>query len=96
MIDDVGRKRGQQSSERQIGGWRIVVSAWALVVICTVLFAGAEAMAGRHGGASAEGHLSRAVIPRHDTACGGPGISSATNLDRCEYPPRSEDRSAYW
>jgi hypothetical protein len=96
MIDDAELKGGQQSNEPQIGGWHIVVSAWALLVIFMLIFAGAEAMAGRHGGSPAEGHLTRAVIPRHDTACGGPGIPSAAGLDRCENPPVSEDRSAYW
>jgi hypothetical protein len=33
MFGDVGRARGDKSPDRQFGDWRIVVSAWLLVVV---------------------------------------------------------------
>jgi hypothetical protein len=96
MVGDVERRRGRESDDRQVGSWRIVLSAWALVLLLMFLLAGTEAMASRHGGSHARAHLAGAVIPRHDTACGGPGIPSAPGPDGCENLPAFEDRSAYW
>jgi hypothetical protein len=96
MIDDLERGRSLESDDRQVGSWRSVFSAWALVLLCILLLAGAQAMACRRDGSHAQAHLAGAVIPRHDTSCGGPGIPSAHGVDRCENLPISEDRSAYW
>lgn len=96
MIDDLERGRSLESDDRQVGGWRSVFSAWALVLLCVLLFAGADALACRRGGSHTQAHLAGAVIPRHDTSCGGPGIPSAPGVDGCESLSISEDRSAYW
>ncbi len=96
MIDDVERRLGQENDDRQVGSWRVVLSAWALVLLFVFVLAGAQALACRRGGSHSQAHLAGAVIPRHDTSCGGPGIPSAPGIDRCENLPISEDRSAYW
>jgi hypothetical protein len=96
MMDDVGDGRGRESYERDIGGWRIVVSAWVLVAVFVALLFGAEAVACLRGVPHPHAHLAGAVIPRHDTSCGGPGIPSAPGPDGCENLPAFEDRSAYW
>ena len=96
MIDDPERRRSLESDDRQVGSWRSVLSAWALVLLCFLLLAGAESMASWRGGSHTQAHLAGAVIPRHDTSCGGPGIPSAPRVGGCDNLPSSEDRSAYW
>jgi hypothetical protein len=95
MIEDVERRQGQEANDPHIGGWRIVFSAWALVLILVILLAAAEVMTCRRSGAHKDGRLTGAVIPRHDTACGGSGIPSAPGHDGCENLPVFDDRSAY-
>jgi hypothetical protein len=96
MMDDIGHGGGQERNERQIGGWRIVASAWVLVAVFVAVLFGATALACLRGGQHPDAHLAGAVIPRHDTSCGGPGIPSAPGADGCENLPIFEDRSAYW
>lgn len=95
MIDDVGRRREEESNERQPGNWRIVVSAWVLVLLFAMLLAAVEAVASRRAGSHPGRHLAGAVIPQHDP-CAGPGIPSAPGLDGCQSVSTGEDRSAYW
>jgi hypothetical protein len=95
MFEDVGRRRAQESDDRQFASWRVVISGWLLVLIFIVLLTGAEAMTRLHGGLHHHGGLTGAVIPRHDT-CSGPEIASAPGLNGCENLPAYEDRSAYW
>src|SRR3984893_3542454 len=96
MLHDLARRRSPERDDRQVSSWRSVFSARALVLLCFLLLAGADAMACRRGASHAQAHLTGAVIPRHDTSCGGPGIPSAHGVDRCESLPISEDRAAYW
>ncbi len=96
MMDDIGYGRGQEGSERQIGGWRTVVSAWVIVAVVVAVLFGATAAACLRSASHPHAHLAGAVIPRHDPACGGPGIASAPGIEGCQVVPLGEDRSAYW
>jgi hypothetical protein len=57
-------------AERYLGGWRVIASAWAMVIV--MMFAGVEALASRHVTPPEHQTLVGAVIPRHDPSCGGP------------------------
>jgi hypothetical protein len=95
MINDLGGGRELDSDDRHFGNWRIVVSAWALVLLFVMLLAAVEAVACRAGVPHPKAHLAGAVIPQRDP-CVGAGIPSAAGVDGCASVPVSEDRSAYW
>lgn len=90
-----GEVEGERD-DRHSAGWHVVVSAWALVLLFLVLLAGVHAVASLSGGSHPDGRLEGAVIPRHDPACGGPGIVSPHGVEGCEPVPLGKDRSAYW
>jgi hypothetical protein len=96
MDKGVQIRREPESNERQFGNWRGVISAWAIVVALLILLAGVHAVASLRGSAHPDSRLGGAVVPRHDTACGGPGVASAHPVLGCEATPLNEDRSAYW
>jgi hypothetical protein len=56
-----------------LGGWRVVASAWAIVIAAVLLF-GVEALASRHMTLPQDQQLVGAVIPQHDPNCAGPGV----------------------
>jgi hypothetical protein len=95
MIGDVERRHWQESSDRQVTSWRVVISAWLLVLIFIMLLTGAKAVARLYAGPHHHGHLAGAMIPRHD-ACSGPEIASAPGLNGCENLPVYQDPCAYW
>ena len=95
MINDFGRRPEQGSLDRQFGNWRIVVSAWGLVLLFIMLLAAVEATACRGSGSPSVGQFTGAVIPQHDP-CTGPGIPSAANVDGCASAPLVGDRYGYW
>jgi hypothetical protein len=68
---------------RQSGGWRSVVSAWALVILLVVILAGTRAMAAHHAAGPGHAKLAGAVIPRHDPASAGVGVPCAALLEQC-------------
>ena len=70
-------------AERYLGGWRVVASAWALVMVLVVLFAGVDALASRHVTVPQRAALVGVVIPRHDPSCGGPGDVTAAATPNC-------------
>ena len=57
--------------ERLFPSWRVMVSAWVLVVVFVILFTGVEALASRYTASPRHANLAGAVIPRHDPACAG-------------------------
>src|SRR5690349_6794283 len=65
----------------QSGGWRGVVSAWALVVLLVALLAGTQAVASHRTVTPSHAKLTGAVIPRHDPASAGVGIPCAGPLE---------------
>ena len=86
MIDVMQRGEAQQSDDRQIGGWRVVASAWALLLLLVLLFAGVNAVACPRTDSHPKRHLASAVIPQHDP-CVGPGLPSAQGVDGCKTIP---------
>jgi hypothetical protein len=79
MLEGIGLKLEPERS----GGWRVVASAWALVLLLVVMFAGAEALASHRTAAPGHGRLAGAVIPRHDPASAVVGIPCAAPLEKC-------------
>lgn len=69
MVDGIERETEPECNDRRSGRWRVVVSAWALVILLMVLSAGAHALASRHNVATQQPNLVGVVIPRHDPAC---------------------------
>ena len=67
----------------QSGGWRGIVSAWALVILLVMLLAGTQAMAAHHSAGQDHAKLAGAVIPRHDPASAGVGVPCAAPLEQC-------------
>jgi hypothetical protein len=67
----------------QSGGWRGVVSAWALVILLVMLLAGTQAVAAHHVAGGAHPKLAGVVIPRHDPASAGVGVPCAAPLGQC-------------
>ncbi len=95
MLGDVGRAREHKSADLQIGDWRIVVSAWLLVLVIVMLLVTVDALACRRVSSPPDAQLVGAVIPQHEP-CAGPGIPSAVNIDGCERGPLGRDRSGHW
>ena len=98
MIDAIEREGADESDDRQIGGWRVVASAWALVLLFLLLLAGVSAVACPRADSHAQLHLASAVIPQHDP-CVGPGVPSAQGVDGCKTIPLGQNWTSagtYW
>ena len=65
------------------GGWRGIASAWALVLLLVILFAGTQALASRRIASASPAQLAGAVIPRHDPASAVVGVPCAAPLEEC-------------
>lgn len=74
------------------GAWRIVASAWAVVILFAVLFAAVQAVASLHGPSFHQEQLNGAVVPHHDPACAGPGIPNASASSDCSLSSGLLDR----
>jgi hypothetical protein len=74
MSKEIGGGRGLPG-----GGWSIVASAWLLALVFVVVFAGVEALAGRHRVSPHQPSLTGAVIPRHDPGFAGPDEVAASD-----------------
>lgn len=83
MTEGSKRKPERECNDRHLGGWRVVVSAWALVLLFVLFFAGAEALASHDTGAPRHAKLAGAIIPRHDPASAGVGVPCASLLAEC-------------
>jgi hypothetical protein len=98
MIDAIERERAQPADDRQIGGWRVIASAWALVLLFFLLLAGVSAVACTRADSHPQRHLASAVIPQHDP-CVGPGVPSAPGVDGCKTIPLGQNwisAGTYW
>jgi hypothetical protein len=97
MADGFEAERELGHNDWQFGSWRVVVSAWAIVLVFLILFAGVSALACLRGASRSpqHRHLAGAIIPQHHP-CVEPGVASAPGIDGCKSVPLSEDRSAYW
>ena len=88
MFEGIEIRLERDGIERQVVSWRTLASAWALVLVLMVLFAGGSALACLHGRPHPDRPLAGAVIPQHDP-CVGPGLASAPGHDGCESMPLS-------
>ena len=70
-MENIEQIREPERKEQVFPSWRVVVSAWALVALFVILFAGVEALASRYAASPRHAKLVGAVIPRHDPACAG-------------------------
>ena len=98
MIDAIERECAQPTADREIGRWRDIASAWALVLLFLLLLAGVSAVACPRGDSHPQRHLASAVIPQHDP-CVGPGVPSAQGIDGCETTPLGQNWTSagtYW
>ena len=98
MIGAIEREGAHDSDDRQIGGWRVVVSAWVMLLLFLLLFAGVNAVACTRADTHPQRHLASAVIPQHDP-CVGPGVASAQGVDGCKIIPLRQiwtGASTYW
>ena len=82
MVETVEPKSEAVCDPRS-GGWRGVVSAWALVILLVMLLAGTQAVAAHHAAAPGHAKLAGTVIPRHDPASAGVGVPCAAPLEQC-------------
>ncbi len=94
MIDAIERERAQPADDRQIGGWRVVAAAWAVLLLFLLLLAGVSAVACPRADAGPHRHLASAVIPQHDP-CVAPGIPSAQGVDGCKTIPLGQSWASY-
>jgi hypothetical protein len=83
MLDGLEPKPAPECTDRAAAGWRVIVSAWALVALFVILCSGAQALASHHGATPRHTVLAGAVIPRHDPASAGVGVPCAALLDEC-------------
>lgn len=78
------QEREPRFTERYLGGWRVIASAWAMAIVFVLLFAGVQALASRHATSPRQQGLVGAVIPRHDPSCAGPGDVTASATPNCQ------------
>jgi hypothetical protein len=98
MIDAIERAGAHESDDRQIGGWQVVASAWALLLFFLLLLAGVSAVACPRADTHPQRHLASAVIPQHDP-CVGPNLRSAQGVDGCKTIPLGQNWTSagtYW
>jgi hypothetical protein len=98
MIDAIEREPAQPTDDRQIGGWRVVAAAWAVVLLFLLLLAGVSAVACPRADTHPQRHLASAVIPQHHP-CVGPGVPSAQGVDGCKTIPLGQNWTSagtYW
>jgi hypothetical protein len=98
MIDAIERDGAHDSGDRQIGGWRVVAAAWALLLFFLLLLAGVSAVACTRADSHPQRHLASAVIPQH-APCVGPGVPSAQGIDGCKTIPLGQNWTSagtYW
>jgi hypothetical protein len=98
MIDAIEREPTQPTVDRQIGGWRVVAAAWAVVLLFLLLLAGVGAVACPRADTHPQRHLASVVIPQHHP-CVGPGVPSAQGVDGCKTIPLGQNWTSagtYW
>jgi hypothetical protein len=82
MLEDLAAKSEPQG-DRFPANWRVVVSAWVMVLLVVLVFAGTQALASHRHSAPPRAHLAGAVIPRHDPASAEVGVPCASPLAEC-------------
>src|SRR5215472_4482998 len=82
MLEDLAAKPEPPSEQFPVN-WRVVASAWLVVVLLVALFAGTQALASHRAAAPRHVQLSGVVIPRHDPASAEVGVPCASPLAQC-------------
>ncbi len=91
-VDLEGRAAEPATVDRLAGGWRAIGSAWALVLVVMLLFAGFSAMSARSSAPHNEAALARVVIPMHNPACADMLYSDPNATpDQCPKPVSRPD-----
>jgi hypothetical protein len=83
---------GRDRDNRDAASWRGVVSAWALVVLIVLAFAGLQAAALLGPAGQSANPLTGAIIPQHDPACAAPLVSSDRVPSHCKLPMNAADQ----
>jgi hypothetical protein len=98
MIDAIELEPAQSADDRQIGGWRVVAAAWAVLLLFLLLLAGVSAVACTRADSHPQRHLASAHIPQHHP-CVGSGVPSAQGVDGCKTIPLRQNwttAGTYW
>jgi hypothetical protein len=98
MIDAIELEPAKSADDRQIGGWRVVAAAWAVLLLFLLMLAGVSAVACTRADSHPQRHLASAVIPQHHP-CVGPGVPSAQGVDGCKTIPLHQNwttAGTYW
>jgi hypothetical protein len=98
MFDGIDARLEEGVVDRRVGGWDIVASAWALVLMLMVLLAGIGVLACLRSASQPDRPFAGAVIPQHDP-CVELGLASAPGPDGCDSIPLKPDMSTwsnYW
>ncbi len=90
MFDGIDARLAEESIDRRVGGWRIVASAWALVLALLVALAGTGALERLRNASQPHRPPAGAVIPQHNP-CSGPGLRSVPGADGCDVIPLNPD-----
>lgn len=87
MVENFGPIREPEGMDRLIRGWKAVVSAWVLVLVVVLVFAGLHAFRKQPDSATnlSPGQIG-AVIPRHDPICGEAELSATPPPAACLNP----------
>jgi hypothetical protein len=81
-----------EGRERGAAGWRSIASAWALVGLIVLAFAGLDAAALLGPAGHNADPLTGAIIPQHDPVCAAPLIPSDQVPSRCNLPTNPADQ----
>lgn len=94
MIDAIERDPAYESDDRQLAGWPVVASAWALLLLLLLMLVGVGAMACPRADSHPHRPAAGTVIPQHDP-CVGAGVASAQGVDGCTSIALSQNWSSY-
>jgi hypothetical protein len=98
MIDAIELEPAKSADDRQIGGWRVVAAAWAVLLLFLLMLAGVSAVACTRADSHPQRHRTSAVIPHHHP-CVGSGVPSAQGVDGCKTIPLRQNwttAGTYW
>lgn len=83
MVEGMAFKAEPERRVPPSGNWRVVVSAWVIVIVALLALAGYQAFASHRDVSPRAASLAGAVIPQHDPGCSGPQVPDATAGEGC-------------
>jgi hypothetical protein len=84
-----------EGRERSATGWRSIASAWVLVGLIVLGFAGLDAAALLGPAGRSADPLTGAIIPRHDPVCAAPLVPSDQIPNHCKLPTNPADQQDF-